>query len=108
MVASPEKVRHGVRHGRKSGPVSKERRYIVIQQTDCSQKDMEFVPQTGASDCHQEYVLYVLLGIQGGPAQGVVWRLDGGTDRGGEEDNYITDVIDRTCVPDNHVCLCLV
>ena len=69
---------------------------------------MESVPQTGASVSHKECVLYVLLGIQGGFAEGVVWRLDSGTDRGGEKDNYITDVIDRACFSDDIVCLCLV
>ena len=69
---------------------------------------MEFVPQAGAAVCDKKCVLYVLLGSQGGFAAGLGWRLDSGTDRGSEEDNYIADVIDRACVPDSFVYLCLV
>ena len=69
---------------------------------------MEFVPQAGTSVCHKKCVLHVLLGIQGGFAADLGWRLDSGTDRGSEEDDHIADVIDRPCVPDSFVYLCLV
>ena len=57
-----------------------------------------------------KYVLYGLLGIQGSLSAALeisVWRLLCGTDRVSKEDNYITDVINRACVPDGFIYLCL-
>ena len=46
--------------------------------------------------CEFKFLVYALF-----------WRLDSGTFRSVKKNDYIANVADRTCLPDNFVYLCL-